>query len=201
MKKYYIFFIVLFLLSCDPERIIPKMNTEINIYLSDTSGIIKLGDTISLYVEIPEEIKDSKGNLYTYNSVKFWEPTVSSKIFLIDSTRCYNFYFGFISNKSGISKSGFEDNYNNYTTKKATSYFIAKDTGYFIFDCSQLGLLSVIKNGKKKKDNEQYDFSISYNFKAKNFVDEISSKFPCIKPEADFRKTIGVGYYAFKVVK
>ncbi len=201
MRKFLLCCIITFLLSnCDPQRFSPKYNAILPVYLSDTSGILKLGDTLFVFTELPSEITDVNGNIIKYDEVKNWQPTFSANI-IGDTQICYNVYKGFISKKSGISYSAFnDDNENILKNRKISSIFIAKDTGYFTFDHRQGDVLRLLKKGKRKKDEEIIDISLNYYFKANSLINELNTKYSCNKPVADLRLKRGIGYYAFKVI-
>lgn len=184
--------IILLVSACDPPIPNPLYHSDLVYTLSDTSGFVKLGDTVTIQMQIPNPIITKTGEVIAFSSIK--TARIGFASFKIgDSISCKKGAFYLITDK------GFEFTCRNIPVDIQTGLwqvkFVPKDTGWYIFDCGQNGDYITIKN-----NGDDITVGVKYTFKGKDVSNELYKQYPCIKQELELTKQLEIGNYTFKVI-
>lgn len=188
-------FLIGLIQSCDDPILPINYTTMITYNLSDTTGIIHLGDTLTISTHIPNPFLSITGESVSYNSIKRILNLGFASAIIGDTTFCKQPSF-FFETKKGLdfTSKNFVDF--DFATRNWKINFIPKDTGWYTFDCGHNESRMQVMKGK-----EQLEVLLKYQFNGKNDLKALNAQYPCNKQESNIRTQAGVGYYCFKVVK
>lgn len=177
----------------DKSRPPANFTAVLEYNLSDTSGEIKIGDTMNIDLLIPNPIITTSGESVSYNSIKFIQSGFYS--FLIgDSATCTQGCYRL------LSKKGFDYNCDgsdfNTQTRSLHVSFIPNNIGWTTLDCIENGSRLTIVNGK-----DEINIDLKYKFNSKNRINEMTTQYPCIKYDSERKVAQKIGYCAIKVIK